>query len=187
MMIKKILLTLWIKILVLLRKDTISIKIKLYRIIGYNIGKNCRIFTELKVAEPYLITIGDNVTISTNVTFLTHDNSIIKASKNEYTDLFGKIIIGSNCFIGANSIILPGVYLPDNTIVAAGSVVTKSIKESNMIIGGNPSRIIGNINDYYKKNKQYAFNCSNLKKEERKKLIINNNDKLITRKCISNK
>ena len=55
-------------------------------------------------------------------------------------DTFGAISIGNNCFIGANSVILLGVTLADNIVVAAGSVVTKSFFENNIIIGGNPAK-----------------------------------------------
>lgn len=91
--------------------------------------------------EPYLINIGNNVTVSTNVTFVTHDNSI-KLLYPEKSDVFGKIVIGNNCFVGENVTILYGVTLADNIIVAAGSVVTKSFSNSNIIIGGNPAHII---------------------------------------------
>ena len=52
------------------------------------------------------------------------------------------IIIGSNVWLGANAIILPGVQLGDNCIVGAGSIVTKSFPEKNLILAGNPARII---------------------------------------------
>ena len=58
------------------------------------------------------------------------------------------IKIGKYCWIGANAVILPEVILGDHTIVAAGSVVTKSFKEGNCIIGGVPAKIIKKINDY---------------------------------------
>lgn len=54
-------------------------------------------------------------------------------------------IIGENCFIGEKSIILPGVILGNNVIVAAGSVVTKSF-DDNVLIGGNPAKIIKKYN-----------------------------------------
>lgn len=187
MIIKKMFLILKIKLLSFLRVDVTKLRINLYRIRGYKIGDNCRIFTELAGSEPYLVSIGNNVTLSTNIVLLTHDNSIIKISKKQYTDLFGEIIIGDNCFVGSNSIILPGVSLADNTIVAAGSVVTKSVKEPNLIIGGNPAKIIGNALDYYKKNEMYGLNCANLNMKDRKKLINNNKDKLIKKKFISDK
>ena len=52
------------------------------------------------------------------------------------------IILGKNCWIGMNSIILPGVKLGDKTIVGAGSVVTKSFEEGNCVLVGNPAKII---------------------------------------------
>ncbi len=52
------------------------------------------------------------------------------------------VIIGNSCWIGMNSIILPGVHLGDMTIVGAGSVVTKSFPEGNIVIAGNPAKII---------------------------------------------
>ena len=52
------------------------------------------------------------------------------------------IIIGKKCWIGMNSVILPGVVLGDHTIVGAGAVVTKSFVDGNCVIGGNPARII---------------------------------------------
>ena len=53
-----------------------------------------------------------------------------------------EVVIGENCWLGMNSVILPGVSLGDNTIVGAGSVVTKSFMDGNCVIGGNPARII---------------------------------------------
>ena len=75
--------------------------------------------------EPYLVSIGNNVTISGGVRLTTHDNSISKVLPNK-TDICGTITIGGNCFIGRGAHLLLGVSLADNIIVAAGSVVTKS-------------------------------------------------------------
>jgi acetyltransferase-like isoleucine patch superfamily enzyme len=58
------------------------------------------------------------------------------------------IKIGKFCWIGANVVILPEVVLGDHTIVAAGSIVTKSFEKGNYIIGGNPARVISRIDDY---------------------------------------
>jgi len=55
------------------------------------------------------------------------------------------VIVKKGCWIGANAIILPGVILEEGTIVGAGSVVTKSFSRSNIIIAGNPARIIKSI------------------------------------------
>lgn len=101
---------------------------------GITIGEECSIFANIVSSEPYLITIGNNVTISNDVQLITHDNAIIKASGGRDTDVFGSIEIGDNCFIGAHAIIMPGVSICANTIVAAGSVVTRSVHDENTII-----------------------------------------------------
>ncbi|MCB0275013.1 MAG: hypothetical protein KDI06_09385 [Calditrichaeota bacterium] len=58
------------------------------------------------------------------------------------------IEIGDNCWLGANSIILPAVRLGQHTVVAAGSVVTKSFPEGDVVIGGNPARVIKTLGPY---------------------------------------
>lgn len=113
-----------------------------FRKYGMNIGAGTNLCSNIMTPEPYLIMIGKNVTLSNNVQFVTHDNSICKVLL-DMTDVFGKITIGDNCFIGARSVLMYGVELKDNTIVAAGSVVTKSFHESDIIIGGNPAKKIG--------------------------------------------
>ena len=121
-----------------------------YRSKGIRIGEKCLICSNIATSEAFLISIGNNTTISTNVSLLTHDYSahIIIEGKS---DLYGRIEIGNNCFVGANSTILYGVTLGDNVLVAAGSVVTKSFREKNIIIGGNPARVIGTWEDYIRK------------------------------------
>lgn len=124
--------------------------INYYRSKGIVIGNDCLICSNIVTQEAFLISIGDNVTISTGVSLLTHDYSshiVIPGS----CDLYGKITIGNNCFIGANSTILYGVTLADNIVVAAGSVVTRSFENNNIIIGGNPAKIIGSWENYRKK------------------------------------
>lgn len=55
------------------------------------------------------------------------------------------VVIGSNCWIGMNAVILPGVVLGDRTIVGAGGIVTKSFPNGHCIIAGNPAKIIRTI------------------------------------------
>ena len=154
-----------------------EIKLDRYRFYGAKIGK-VRSFSPISSAESYLISVDDNTTISTGVRFITHDNSVIKCFENG-TDLVGAISIGKNCFIGANTIILPGVTLVDNIIVAAGSCVTKSFYEENIIIAGNPAKKIGNIDTFKEKYKEYVFNFKGLSSYEKRILIEKNPQKLL--------
>lgn len=87
-------------------------------------------------------------------------------------DICGKITIGDNCFIGNRAIILYGVTIPDNTIVAAGSVVTKSILESGCIVAGNPAQIIGKVEDFIAKNKDKMLSLHGLSDVQRKAIIL---------------
>lgn len=162
----------------IIRKDTMELQITNYRGNGARIGKNVRTFSPIYSSESYLIEVRNNVTISMGVKFVTHDNSATKIIENS-TDLFGKIIIGDNCFIGINSILMPGVTLVNNIVVGSGSVVTKSFTGEGIIIGGNPAKKIGTIESYRNKNSEYAFNTFGLSYEEKKKLILANEDKLI--------
>lgn len=161
-----------------LKKDSMKLKIQKYRDYGVKIGEDTRAFSPLMSAEPYLLEFGDRVTISTGVKFTTHDNSVSKIIENS-TDLFGKIKIGDDCFIGQNSIILPGVTLGNNIIVGAGSVVTKSFTDEGIIIGGNPAKVIGNREAYRKKYEKYAFSTKGYSFEQKKELILKNINKLI--------
>lgn len=149
---------------------------------GMTIGDNTHIFSNIAPSEPYLVTIGSNCTISTEVLFLTHDASVglYRGGRNNNSDICGKITIGDNCFIGNRAIILYGVNLPDNTIVAAGSVVTKSFDEPGCIIGGNPARVIGQVNDFLNKYKNNFMALNSLGSTERKSVILAS-DKLVKR------
>lgn len=162
----------------ILKKDIMEIKIEYYRNKGVKIGNNVRAFSSLISAEPYLLEFGNNVTVSTGVKFTTHDNSVIKVIDNA-TDVFGKIKIGDNCFIGQNSLILPGVTLGNNIIVGAGSIVTKSFLDDGIIIAGNPAKKIGNIDTYNTKIKDYCINTKGLSYNEKKLYIMKNKEKLI--------
>lgn len=146
---------------------------------GMRIGADCTICSNILTTEPYLIHLGDNVTIAGEVLFVTHDNSISKVMDG-VTDLFGEIIIGDSCFIGNRAVLLYGITLADHIIVAAGSVVTKSFLTPGVIIGGNPAQIIGSCKVFQEKNCQKAFDLDHIPKKELSETILNSN-KLVQR------
>ncbi len=112
---------------------------------GINIGENCDINTLKFSTEPYLIEIGDQVTIASGTQFITHDGSIVCFQHELKGEIFGKIKIGNNVFIGSDCLIMLNTTIGDNSIVGAGSVVRGNFPENSVIIG-NPARVILNIN-----------------------------------------
>ena len=134
-------------------------------------GKNVFWATKYIPTESYLVEIGDNTQITEGVKLFTHGGAHIARYKIPKFDTFGKIKIGNWCYIGTDSLIMPGVEIKDHVLVAAGSVVTKSVP-SNSIVAGNPARIIGNIDDYIKKNIKYNINTKGLNNKNKKKIIF---------------
>lgn len=126
---------------------------------GMKVGQNCHglAASTIDVAHCWLIEIGDNVTFAPQAYLLAHD-----ASTKRYLDYtkIAKIKIEDNVFIGVRAIIMPGVTLGKNTIVAAGSVVTKSVPEG-FVVAGNPAQLISKTEDYIKKHK-FKLESSNL-------------------------
>lgn len=120
------------------------------------------------------------MTISHSVDFITHDNSVCKIY-GTYNDIYGRITVGDNCFIGAHSVLMYGVTIADNVIIAAGSVVTKSITESNVIVAGCPAKIIGTWDKFGAKVSDNVMKLGNLPVEEKKKYILEHEEKLIRR------
>lgn len=84
------------------------------------------------------INIGDNSIFAPGVKIISANHDLNDLSKHKKSS---SILIGENCWLGANAIILPGVELGDNVIVAAGAVVNSSFK-SNVVIGGVPAKVL---------------------------------------------
>lgn len=153
-----------------------------FRNCGIKIGVGCNIGSNILTGEPYLISIGNDVTISSEVLFVTHDASVGKIfGKHVMSDVCGEINVGNNCFLGIRSTILYGVTLADNIIVAAGSVVTKSFTDERIIIAGNPAKKIGTWDDFETKIKPYALSLHHLSKTEKKEKILEDKSKIIRR------
>ena len=96
------------------------------------------------------ITIGDNTMIGGNAKILDNDFHPIEAEariKDDKSKIKAKeVVIGKNCFIGCNSLILKGTVLGDNCVVGAGAVVCGKF-EDNCVIAGNPAKVIKRLDD----------------------------------------
>lgn len=116
---------------------------------GMKVGKN---FGRLNgvILDPshcWLIEIGDNVTMAPRVHILCHDAST-KTFLN-YTKI-GRVTIGNNVFIGAESVVLPGVTIGSNVIIGANSTVTHNVPD-NTVVAGSPARVICTLEEYLDK------------------------------------
>lgn len=115
-------------------------------------GKNIRWQPRKLPADPELIKLHNNISVASEVTFITHDvfrfilNTKYNSTNKEFKNSLGVIEIMDNVAIGANVTILPNVKVGPNAIIGAGSVVTKDVPEGK-IVAGNPARIIGNFDE----------------------------------------
>lgn len=125
---------------ILFRKNTLSEFVNR----GGVIGNNVKVFdTRFDMLFPWLITIGNNVTL-TGVQVLAHDAST--KIPLGYTKI-GKVIIGDNVFVGRGTIILPNVTIGNNVVIGVGSVVTNDIPDNSIAVG-NPCQVIKKYDDY---------------------------------------
>lgn len=120
--------------------------------LGMKVGKNFKRLTGviLDPAHCWLIEIGDDVTLAPRVHILCHDAST-KTFLN-YTKI-GRVTIGDRVFIGAGSVVLPGVKIGDDVVIGANSTVTHNIP-SNSVAVGSPARIVCTLDEYIQKEKE---------------------------------
>jgi len=145
------------------------------RSIGVRIGKDCRLLalnSGTFGSEPYLVKLGDHVTVTAGVSFVTHDGGVwVFREKDPDIEVFAPVVVGDNVFIGVNSIIMPGVTIGDNCIIGAGSIVTKDI-ESGTVVAGVPARVICTVDEYEQKVKDRAMHIRSMPPDEKKAMLI---------------
>jgi acetyltransferase-like isoleucine patch superfamily enzyme len=121
---------------------------------GLQIADDCRMLgMPFFGSEPFLISIGKKVTISGRVVFITHDGATaVFRSDPTYSKVrkFGRITVHDNCFIGYGALIMPGVTIGPNSVVAAHALVTKDVPPDT-VVGGNPAKPISSVTDYAEK------------------------------------
>lgn len=119
---------------------------------GVEMGKDNFIASKFWSSKPYLIRIGQHCLITAGAKLYTHGGAGAVRRRYPKFDTFGKVVIGDYVYIGNDAKIMPGITVGDNVLIAAGSIVTKSIP-SNVVVAGNPARYICSIEDYIERNK----------------------------------
>lgn len=147
-----------------------KIKLKRLQRKGLVIGKNLNIEKGVIIDSsiPFLIEIGNNVTLAPYVHILAHDAStkiVLGYSK------IGKVIIGDNVFIGAKSIILPNVKIGNNVVIGAGTIVSKDIPDNSVVVG-NPGKKIMDMETFKNKHEINMKKNIFIRKEVKNKKVI---------------
>lgn len=117
--------------------------------------------------EPWIITLGNNVHITKNVEFITHDGgTLLFRKEHPKLEITKPIKVGDNVYIGIGTIILPGVTIGNNVVIGAGSVVTRNIPD-NVVAAGVPAKVKKNIEEYYVKIRSESLELGDLVGKEK--------------------
>lgn len=147
---------------------------KYARYIGVKAGRNLHIYGNpigMFGTEPWCITLGDNVHITREVLFVNHDGgTLLYRHLIPDLEITAPITVGDNVYIGVRAIILPGVNIGNDCIVAAGSVVTKDIPDGS-VVGGVPAKFIKSSDDYLSGLKKKSLHLGHLKGKEKDKAL----------------
>ncbi|WP_282022816.1 maltose O-acetyltransferase [Priestia flexa] len=114
---------------------------------GYNIhvGENFYANFDCLILDICPVTIGDNCMLAPGVHIYTATHPLDPIERNSGREYGKPVVIGNNVWIGGRAIINPGVTIGDNAVIASGAVVTKDVPP-NTVVGGNPARVIKEIN-----------------------------------------
>lgn len=122
------------------------------------VGKNFYANYNCTILDVAKVRIGNNCQLAPNVAIYTAGHPIHPVSRNSMYEYGIEVTIGDNVWIGGNTVVLPGVHIGSNTVIGAGSVVTKDIPDW-VIAAGNPCRVIRKITEedkrFYYKDKEF--------------------------------
>ena len=148
---------------------------------GVNIGSDNFIASHFWSTEPYLISIGNNCQLTADCQVFTHGGGGAVRFQLPDFDCFGKVTMGDYVYIGKRALIMPGVTLGNHVLVAAGSVVTKSVPD-NMVVAGNPARIICTISEYIERNEKYNTHSKKMSPEKKREMLLSMDEEKFIKK-----
>lgn len=122
---------------------------------GHHVHFGKRVYANfnLTLVDDSHIYVGDYTMIGPNVTIATAGHPILPELREKNYQYNIPVHIGKNCWLGAGVVVLPGVTIGDNTVIGAGSIVTKDIP-ANVVAVGNPCRVLREINEH---DKEYYY------------------------------
>jgi acetyltransferase-like isoleucine patch superfamily enzyme len=148
--------------------------IRYFRSQGVEIGEDVEIFGANLFtfgSEPYLVSIGNEVTISHQVDFITHDGGLrIARSGLPGAYLYGRIQIGDRCFLGAHCVLLPGARVGAGSVIGSGSIVTGEIPPGVVAIGA-PAKPVKTAEEYIQSKRNLWVDTSGLTPDAKKELL----------------
>lgn len=148
--------------------------VRYFRSQGVEIGEGVEIFGANLFtfgSEPYLVSIGNQVTISHNVDFVTHDGGFrVVRAKYPNAYLYGRVQVADRCFIGAHSIFLPGARVGAGSVIGSGSIVTGEIPPGVVAIGA-PARPVKSVDEYVQGKKHLWIDTSGLTSDAKRELL----------------
>jgi acetyltransferase-like isoleucine patch superfamily enzyme len=148
--------------------------VRYFRNQGVEIGEGVEIFGANLFtfgSEPYLVSIGNQVTISHNVDFITHDGGL-RVARARYPGayLYGRIQVADYCFIGARCVLLQGARVGKGTVIGSGSIVTGEIPPGVVAIGA-PARPIKSVDEYIEGEKHLWIDTKGLTSGAKRELL----------------
>lgn len=148
--------------------------VRYFRSRGVEIGEDVEIFGANLFtfgSEPYLVSIGNQVTISHNVDFITHDGGL-RIARVRYPNayLYGRIQVADQCFIGAHCILLPGAKIGAGSVIGSGSIVTGEIP-SGVVAIGVPAKPVKSAEEYIQEKRHLWVDTRGLTRDAKRELL----------------
>jgi acetyltransferase-like isoleucine patch superfamily enzyme len=146
-----------------------------FRSQGVEIGEGVEIFGANLFtfgSEPYLVSIGNQVTISHDVDFITHDGAM-RIARAAYPNayLYGRIDIGDNCFLGAHSVLLPGAKIGLGSVIGSGSLVTGEIPPGVVAVGA-PAKPVKTVEEYIQGKRHLWVDTGGLAPDAKREFLL---------------